>query len=205
MKFAAPTDTNTGSFLREPGIYHFVVINVNEQPTNKDGSLLDAIDINCEVLDGTVQSDGACTEVGKTTDLKLWNPDLSRDDRGERAAKIQMKFFEAVGLLDANDRGREVEFELSDAVGRQFIATLEQTKDSKYLQLPYSGDIYHVDDSAVKQIPKDKAALGLIPASQRKISGKPVSSGNGAAKKKSKVKKETAVADTADVPSMDDI
>lgn len=166
MKHKTGGDFNTGGFLQEPGTYHLCVTDITENPTNKQGQLIDnaAFRVSCEALGGTVAG-----QEHKTVDILFFHPKPSDKNEGAFARKKIDRFLLSVGLMTDEDKDKEIDIDLSQCVGRQFLAQLEQDEENqKFLRVSFS-EIYHVDDPAKKTIPKNEAALRLIPASLRKI------------------------------------
>lgn len=172
--------SNGGTWLAEPGTYHLMIVEMQEEPTSKDGNLIPnaAFRVACVVGDGTVAG-----QKDKTTDITFFQPKASDKNEGAFARKKIDRFFVAVGLAteqQIKDKAK-LSIDLQDAVGSQFIAKLEKEKDdSKFLSLSFA-DIFHVDDAAVAGIPKDKDCLSLIPASQRLIGKQAPAATNGKA------------------------
>jgi hypothetical protein len=172
MSFSWQTgdDVNTGGkFLSEPGTYHLAVTAVDENVTNKDGQLIDnaAFRIHVEVLDGTVAG-----QKEKTKDIIFFHPKPSQANGGAFARKRIDRLFLAANLMGMDAvGGKEVVFDLSKMVGQQIVAKFQMDDDNKYVELAFA-DIFHVDDLAVKDIPKDKAMMALIPSGCRWPSGK---------------------------------
>lgn len=180
--------SNGGAWLSEPGTYHLMIVEMQEEPTSKDGNLIPnaAFRVACVVGDGTVAG-----QKDKTTDITFFQPKSTDKNEGAFARKKIDRFFVAVGLAteqQIKDKAK-LSIDLQDAVGSQFIAKLEKEKeDSKFLSLSFA-DIFHVDDPAVAGIPKDKDCLSLIPPSQRLTGNqKPAAAGaaNGVAKQPAK-------------------
>ena len=184
MEMPESTDRG-GSFLDQPGTYHFSVTAVDEQPSGNDGKLIDGFRVSCAVLAGTTNG-----QEKKEVDITFFNPKLSdvdtmnsmstttkkqRKNNGELAKKKQARFVLAVGLLDGPRKGGErVTIDLQQAIGRQFLATMEErtfTKrdgsQGKSIDLHFA-DLWHVDDPEAAAYPKNDAALKLLPASLRK-------------------------------------
>ena len=181
-----------GSWLAEPGTYHLLITDVQEEVTKKDGTLVPdaAFRVNCSVCNGTMSG-----QLDKTTDIVFFHPKSDQKNEGAMARKKMDRFFVAVGLMTQQqvETKAEVEIDLQDAVGRQFVAKLVKEKaDSQFLSLNFA-DIFHVDDPAVKDIPKSQAHLKLIEPQLRLASkafeaAKPASNkgSNGAAKRETK-------------------
>lgn len=184
MRHQTGNDFATGGFLQEPGTYHFCVIDCTEEVIDAKGSIVDnaAFRASLEVLAGT--SPG---QEKKTCDMLFFHPKPSDKNEGAFARKKIDRFLLAVGLIEENAKGQGVDIDMTTAIGRQFVAKMEQDeKNPKYLRLSFA-DIFHVDDEAVKAIPKCEAMLRQIPARLRKIGAaqnKPVQAKNGTASSK---------------------
>lgn len=168
FEFDAPEKLDPDSnFLTEPGTYHFAVLRVDEQPTNKDGRPIDGFRVHCCALDGT--SPG---QQKKEIELMFFAPKMSDKNNGEFAKRKIARFAIATGIMPEATPGQRVTIDLQQAAGRQFAAEVEHgtTQDgekTKFLQLAWA-NVWHVDDPAVAKVPKDKAALALLPAALRK-------------------------------------
>jgi hypothetical protein len=181
-------DTSTGgTWASEPGTYHLGITNVQDPPIDKNGAPVSngAFRIECEIMGGTVPS-----QVGKTLDVLFFHPKGS-DDAGSKWARKKIdRFLIAVGLATQEQIEAKTPLKINpvEANGRQLVARFEKEKeDTKYLSLAFA-DIFHVDDPAVKDIPKNTDALKLISAKLRRISGKEAPKNppttNGAGKEK---------------------
>lgn len=158
------TDTGGGDFLKEPGWYHFSVLEVDEAPKSNAGQLLDAFHVDCDVLAGDPKG-----QEKKSCGMTFWNPRLTDKNNGEMAKKKQARFLLATGALNpaAAKPGEKVAVDISQAKYRQFVAQVEKDKEGKYMQLYYA-EVYHVDDPAVAKVPKSAAALALLPKELRR-------------------------------------
>ena len=77
-----------------------------------------------------------------------------------------------LATIGDDDKEKDLDLDLRQCVGRQFVARMEMDDDGKNLNLAYA-DIYHVDDPAVKEVPKNEAALKLLPPALRRIGQRP--------------------------------
>lgn len=161
----AGDDFSGSSFLETPGVYHLVIKDVNDRPTKKGGQLIDnaAFRVDCEVLAGTTEG-----QEEKSIGITYFYPKSTSKDGGDFATKKIDRFFLAVGVIQEGDQGQDVNIELNDIIGRQFIAKLDYGQDGKHLEVSYT-DTWHVDDKAASAFPKEPEALKLLPASQRLV------------------------------------
>lgn len=165
MEMEMPDSFDTGgTFLAEPGTYHFAVMEVNEQPTAKNGTLLDGFRVDAEVLAGP--------QAKKQVELMFFAPKLTDKNNGEMAKKKQGRFVLATGILADAKPGEKVVVDLQKAKSRQFIATMAKGTDAqgnekKFLELHFA-DIWHVDDPSATKCELNQAALSLLPKSLRR-------------------------------------
>ena len=170
FEFDQPEDVDGQSnFLDEPGVYHVVVIAVDEAPLNRDNQPLDGFRVDFAVLDGTVAG-----QKDRQKDVLFFRPNGKSEKGDEMKRRQQTRFALATGLLSGFAPGQKAKVDLQTAVGRQLVIEFERSKDqagkeTKFLQLAWS-NIWHVDDPHVKakQIPLDAAALSLLPANLRR-------------------------------------
>lgn len=172
MKYRAPdtVDTGGGNWLDKPGTYHLVITAADEQPTKRNGEMMDAFRVTCQAIEGTVRDANGFTERDKTVDLTFWHPKLTDKNEGLFARQKQARFFLATGLLTDGQLGSEVDINLEDCVGRQVIATLEERDGDSgrtFLDLHFA-DIWHIDDPAAAKFPKSDKAIGLVPPAHRR-------------------------------------
>lgn len=182
MKHRTGGDFNTGGFLNEPGTYHLCITDATEKPENKNGSLIDnaAFRVACEVMAGTVSG-----QENKSVDILFFHPKPTDKNEGAFARKKIDRFLLAVNLVSDEDKDKDLDVDIAKCVGRQFVAKLEhEDENAKFLRVAFA-DIYHVDDPAVKSIPKNADALKLIPSAMRKIGSQPPkANGNGSGSSK---------------------
>lgn len=169
VKWRTGSDHSAGSkYLDQPGTYHMIVMGIDENPTKRDGGLIDNAFFRASltVLAGTV--DG---QKDKTVDLLFFYPKEGSKDGGAFATKQIDRFFIATGLIQEGQTDTDVDLNLQKACGRQIVAKLELDQDGKHLRLSYA-DVWHVDDPACKAIPKNEESLRLLPTSQRLVGKK---------------------------------
>lgn len=168
---AAEDLTPTSNRCTEKGKYHFAVSSIMTE--TKRGESIDGFACELDVLAGSVAG-----QEGKSMMIYFNNPKGDNEDGRRIAQQLQTAFFIAVNLLDPSSLGKAVEFELEDAVGRQFVMEVErrQEKDDKggwtklsdkHMRACYS-NCYHVDDPQVTDVPKSKDALDCIDKAHRR-------------------------------------
>jgi len=157
-------DASTGgAFCKQPGTYHAMVIDSQEQAIDKDGKPLDGFRVVCQVLAGTVPS-----EKGKTFDLLFFHPKPTDKNEGAFARKKQTRCFIALSKMKPADAGKKIAIDLTpdETIGRQLVATLEKEEGKNYLSLHFA-DIFHVDDPEAAPFPKDANLLASLPPEWR--------------------------------------
>lgn len=172
--YEAGGDASTGaSWVSEPGTYHFIVTDVDETPTNKDGQLRPnaAFAVSLSVGDGTVAG-----QQNKTMNVTFYHPKPDSQDGGAMVRKKMDRLFIACGLVTEEEVKHKVRknIDLQDLCGRQFIAQLEEDvrQDGKrFLQIRFA-EIYHVDDPAMQAIPRNKELLAIIDPKLRRLPGR---------------------------------
>lgn len=165
---------SSSQYLSNPGWYHLMVIEASDTPTNKDGTPINnaIFSLECAALTGT---GGECRD--KTVKLTFFHPRPDQKNGGAFARQKIDCTLVALGVVDPEDKEKKIVLDPSTWAGRQFIAHLENGEDSsgkvsKFLELHYT-DIFHVDDPAVKEHPKDADALASIHPDLRRIGSRP--------------------------------
>ena len=158
--------SNSGKWIEQEGWYHFGVIAATETPTKRDGSIIAGAlgKIDVEALESTAKS-----EIGKGMDITLWPPEARHKDGGDFARKCLDRYWLALNLATRQQleaKGTALEIDLAKARGAQFIAKLVKSSDGKFMQVD-GANIFHVDDPAVKDQPKNVKALAIIPPAHR--------------------------------------
>ena len=172
MKITPGGDLSTGSlWVDEAGTFHTRIVAASSQPTKRDGNLIDngLFSVGLEVLAGTNE-----TQIGRTVDLVFYYPKDSDKNHGAFAQKKIDRFLLATGLasreqLEKADSAIDVDIE--STVDRQLVVKIEMEESDKtpgkfFAKLSFA-EIFHVDDSAVKSIPKSAENLRLLPPEER--------------------------------------
>lgn len=165
MKISTTETVNgEGGGLDEAGTYHVVVTNVIEGESKK-GKPIDGITVTFEVMDGTAKG-----KTGKTHTESFFLP-TSQDKKPEMKLRKLTALAIAGNVLRPEDLGTEADIPFNSMVGMQMVVKFDHqmemdgdgkyTIPSQYLQVAYS-DLFHVDDPAVKSVPKNNDALSLI-------------------------------------------
>jgi hypothetical protein len=172
FSFDAPETTQgEGGGLSTPGTYHVVINDVREGESAK-GAAIDGLTITVEVLAGTVEG-----QAGKTRSESLFLPSMKDVAKEEETGQPSMPrkklaaIFIAANAMAPESLGKPVNIETALMVGQQCVIKFENqmeqdgegkyTVPTKYIQISYA-DIFHVDDPAVKAVPKNADALSLI-------------------------------------------
>lgn len=166
-----------GNFIDKPGVYHLLVVAVDENPADKSGSPIDAeFKASVSVLAGTDPQ-----QKDRSTDITFWKS----KEKGDQASKRITRFCLATCLIGQHQPGQRAIVEPSDAVGRQIVAkfgwkqkrdeTTGKYVDTDRVDLHYS-DIWHIDDLEVAKtgLVLDAKCIEAIPAQLRKVVAKDV-------------------------------
>lgn len=182
MKWGTGDDQGSGNTrVSKAGDFHMVIEEISEPATKPDGTLIQnsLFGITARVL-----ATNAPGQEDKEWRGVFFQPNLQAKDGGKFDRKKVDRFLLAVGLINPTDKGVDVEIDLDDAVGRQFLIRLEenQTRDGKSVYQMKFADVYHVDDPEAADIPKSNDGLKLIPAELRRMNQKASRPGGPAAK-----------------------
>ena len=157
-----------GNWLNEAGIYHLLVVELDEQPTTKEGKPIDGIKAISTVLGGP--------NTGKKFDLILRNPNFNGKDKGKWAMAKLANFAIATGLATEEQCGEEVDIDWQKAKGRQYVAVLEMGEPNEqgksFVDLAWA-NVYHVDDPRAAKATFSKPDLDALPANMRRTGTKP--------------------------------
>lgn len=165
------TTQGEGGGLRDAGTYHVVVNEVREGESQK-GKPIDGLTVSFEVFDGTTKG-----QAGKTHTESFFLP-TKKDE--EKTASMKLRKLTAMAiagnLMQPEQLGEELDIPFASMVGQQMVVKFDHqmemdgegkyTIPSKYIQVSYS-DLFHVDDPAVKSVPKNADALSLIDKAHR--------------------------------------
>ncbi len=170
-KFATTSYGASGgeAWLKKPGTFHARVVKVEEPALAKKTQLpLNGFRVTFAVLSGKLD-DGTDigAEVGKQFDYLFFYPDSDKTpEQNLWPIKKITAFLVGAGLMNESAIGQDVDVELQHSINRQLVIQMAAGKDD-FLDLHYS-NIYHIDDPRVASIPRDQAALKLLPAQLRR-------------------------------------
>jgi hypothetical protein len=163
-----PADYSTSNYLDKEGQYHFMVTAVDENPTSKNGDLIDGIKLTVAVLAGTDPSQDR-----RNHSETIFNPSPTAKDGGNFARLKIGRLIRALGLTDKRTgrpceelRGQSVEIDWQSAQGKQFVATIvPNDRDPRFVQVS-GAHFYKVTDPEVASVPKNEKALRLVAGTQ---------------------------------------
>jgi hypothetical protein len=173
-QFETAEDVDLGTtYVNQEGTYHIVVTEIEDRPQDEGGREQDYLQVSGIILAGTV-----ATQAGRQVRLRFFPPNLNSRDQGKFAKKKLTRLFEALSFTGPEVRGKTVAMELDHAIGRQFVAEVErQTYEVRHgkragqtaerFDLAFAS-IFHVDDPAVKDVPKQKTAITQLPKNLRR-------------------------------------
>ncbi len=154
-----------GTFLQEPGKYHFSILHAEENPTRNEKL------VKGFMFELAVQA--PANMQGMTFRAYFTNGDPAHKDGGAFALSKQVAALIAANVVTPSDLGKaNVEINAGDAKDHQVVAELSLGKPSerdgkRYLDVAYA-NIFHVDDPRAKAYPKDANALEWIPKACRR-------------------------------------
>lgn len=157
--------TGGGDFLNLPGTYHLLIDRMHVGMSVKDEPI-DGTTVECTVLDGDVQG-----QAKKKVNLTLWDIKLDKPVEEQHVTvRCLTNFYLAANVLQPEQLGKEVDINPEDADSHQVVIKLQYAQkkengnwveDRKFLRINFS-DVYHVDDPAVANVPKNASALKAI-------------------------------------------
>jgi len=172
MDFDAPSSAERGggNFIEEPGTYHVVVTDVNDEVMDSNNQLVEGFEVVVQVLDGTTRDkSGKCTQLDRTSKVRFRSPLPTDKNEGEFFRKRQMRFFIATGLLTPAQLGKSgLKIDLGAAKDAQLVMgfSKEEYQGKERINLSFY-DIFHVDDPDAAGFPKCEKSLKLLPTSGR--------------------------------------
>ena len=150
--------SNGGKYLDQDGYYHFVITEAREVAQKRDGSVIAGMlcQFECQVLASSVPG-----QEEKEWSVCIRAPRADMKDGGEFSRKLADRWWLALNAMTRVqiEQKARVSINVEQLRGRQFIAKLK--KSEKYMDLD-GADVYHVDDPAVKDQPKNVARLAQI-------------------------------------------
>lgn len=164
-------DGSSSSFLSKPGFFHVIVMAQDPQPMNFDKSkYLDGLDVTFGVCSGTHPD-----QYDKTFDQLFLKGNAEQKDGGKFCNRRLLKLFLATGLMGQHVPGQQTQLDTAQLVGRQLVIEVEERPNSaqaknpngKHIELKFDC-LYHVDDPAVKDVPKHPQFLASIPPQLRR-------------------------------------
>lgn len=167
MSFVAPSqeDLNKDPFALIPeGSYHVIVEGVNSNPTSADGSYLDAVQVDFNILAGTVQG-----QAGSKLSQTFFLPSAKAKNGGAFQARMLTKLALAGDLIGAADLGGPIDPPWDDLLGQQMVIAVSHRKSTskkdgkEYTNHQVDGaKIWHIHDPDVTAVPKDKQMLAEL-------------------------------------------
>lgn len=156
-EFEMPQSLDTSNFLSADGWYHVLVTKVDTQPKKDDGSPINGKKFSFRVLAGTDPS-----QKGSSHNELIGNPSMDHRDGGEFARKVNARAAIAMNCLSPGAQGK-VQVDWNRAMGQTLVVKIVKDKnDEKYFRVD-GAHYYHVNDEAVKDVPKDFSAVQSAP------------------------------------------
>lgn len=164
-------DGANSSFLSKPGFFHVVVMAQDPQPMNFDKSkYLDGLHVTFGILAGTHPD-----QFDKTFDQLFLRGNADQKDQGKFCNRRLLKLFLATSMMGQHVPGQQTALDTAAMVGRQLVIEVEERPNSaqaknpngKHIELKFDC-LYHIDDPAVKDVPKHPQFIAAIPAALRR-------------------------------------
>lgn len=172
FEFDMPDNVEPGRGFVEKGQYHLIISKVDTAPTKTNGAIIEGFKVTFQVLNGTLQQNGICTQTGKSFDELFNYPSPAHRDGGDFAKRLLARLAIATGLVSINDKGKRVSVDWSHLATRQLVAFVDveeqQGTDGKtYKNSGIEGmHMYGVDDPAVAHVPKDEKSAKFAAKTQ---------------------------------------
>jgi len=173
FQFEQPADAEGSDlpYLTKPGFYHVFITAQDRAPMNFDKSkYLDGLGIEFTVLAGT-----HLDQYEKTFEETFIKGNVNQKDKGNFCNRKLFKLFSATCLIQQHVPGQQTTLDTELLLGRQCVIEVEEKPNSAMAKKPsgthieFKGDhVWHVDDPAVKDVPKHIKALERIPQELRR-------------------------------------
>lgn len=166
-----PEGDDSPSYVTKPGFYHVAIMEQNPQPKSSNGSqYIDGLGLKFQVAAGTHPD-----QFDKTYDCVFIKGNPQQKDNGSFCNRKLLRLFIATGLMGEHAPGQQTTLDTSLMVGRQCVIELEEKPNSPTSKNPngthveFKGaQVFHVDDPAVKDVPKHFELLSIIPKELRR-------------------------------------
>lgn len=173
FQFEQPADAEGSDlpYLTKPGFYHVFITEQDPAPMNRDkSSYIDGLRVTFTVLAGTHMD-----QYEKTFEETFIKGNVNQKDKGNFCNRKLFKLFSAVCLIQQHVPGQQTALDTELLLGRQCVIELEEKPNSANAKNPNgthiefkSDHVWHVDDPAVKDVPKHLEALKQIPQELRR-------------------------------------
>lgn len=173
-----------GRVLPEPGIYHVVVGDVDLNPISKKGEAIDGIRVPFQVATGTVEG-----QRDREWDEIFGAPRATHKDGGQHARRRVTLLGLATEVISRDQLGSQVRPNWADMGGRHLIVEVFHEKQAgdngrEFVNCKIKGlNIWHVNDHAAANYPKDQELSELMPMSWRPEPASVSNSGSSAPSK----------------------
>lgn len=166
-----PEGDDSPSYVTKGGFYHVAIMEQDPEPKTSDGSqYLDGLGIKFQVAAGTHPD-----QFDKTYDCVFIKGNANQKDQGKFCNRKLMRLFLATGMMGEHVPGQQTTLDTSLMEGRQCVIELEEKPNSPTSKNPngthveFKGaQVFHVDDPAVKDVPKHAELLSIIPKELRR-------------------------------------
>lgn len=172
FQFEQPPEGDEGpAYVTKSGFYHVVILEQDPQPKSSDGnSYLDGLGLKFGVCAGTHPD-----QFDKSYETVFIKGNPNQKDGGKFCNRKLLRLFLATGMMGEHVPGQQTALDTSLMVGRQCIIELEEKPNSATSKNPngthveFKGaQVFHVDDPAVKDVPKHPELLSIIPKELRR-------------------------------------
>ena len=153
-------EIDEGGFVKKKGQFHLYVNDVVPNGhADLPGNAL--FKLHCIVCEGTEKD-----QIKALANLTIWPPDTTKEERVvETSRRLQVRLVKSCGI-PFTDVGGQVEYDEANFAGTQLVADIDI--DAKGFPRIKFDRVWHVDDPAVKDVPKSAKALAMLRPDQRK-------------------------------------